>query len=64
MRLSLSIYPDRVKPTDNQDLSVNTIHYEYIAGANMTPVLREAMLSIFEPRRFGAFEPCRVRGHF
>ena len=29
-------------------------HYEYIASAKMTPVSREAVLYILEPRRFGA----------
>ena len=40
------------------------IGIEHVAGAKMTPVLREARLFIFEPRRFGAFQPRRVRGHF
>ena len=30
------------------------VHYEYMALAKKTSVVREAMLFIFEPRRFGA----------
>ena len=34
--------------------SPNIVHYEYIASAKVTPDLREAMLSLFEPRSFVA----------
>ena len=44
-------------------------HYEYIASAKVTPVLREAVSFFFEPRRFVASGysktlPRRVRRHF
>ena len=36
------------------------VHYEYIASAKMTPVLREAVLLLLEPQNVGTFEPRRV----
>ena len=36
------------------DLQVLILHYGYMASAIMTPVLREAMLFLFEPRRLVA----------
>ena len=44
------------------------VHYEHIASTKVTPVLREALLFIFEPRRFAASDyskrvPRRVCDH-
>ena len=45
------------------------VHYEYMALAKKTSVLREAMILLFEPRRFekthvNHIVPCRVCGHY
>ena len=37
-------------------------HYEYIASARMTPILREALFCV-ELRCLGVFEPRRICGH-
>ena len=56
--------PSVFSPANSYRSPYHIVHYEYIASAKMTPVLREAMLFIFEPRRVGAFEPPRVCGDF
>ena len=41
---------------DDTDVDLDIVHYEYMALAKKTSVLREAVLLFVEPRRCGASE--------